>query len=87
MSLNKVIPEHLKDTDPLRYAAADRTYHRGSKTRCRKTSTSIEEHDKRGKEFFKALYGDTAEGVQGLLDAAMPDLGMPIQADIHTLGS
>ncbi|VDC03923.1 unnamed protein product [Peniophora sp. CBMAI 1063] len=58
VSLNKVIPAHLKDTKPLR-----------------NTSESIENHDKHGKEFFKALYGDTAEGVQGLLDEAMPDLG------------
>ena len=35
------------------------------------------EWDKRGEELFSAVYRDTAPSVQGLLDAAYPDLGQP----------
>ncbi|KAI0032340.1 hypothetical protein K488DRAFT_50091 [Vararia minispora EC-137] len=41
----------------------------------RDTSVTTDEYEKRGQEFFKALYGDTAEGVQSLLDSIMPDMG------------
>ena len=34
------------------------------------------EWDKRGEELFSAVYRDTAPSVQGLLDAAYPDLGL-----------
>ena len=32
----------------------------------------------RGKIFFQALYGETADGVQGLLDKIYPDMGTRI---------
>jgi len=36
----------------------------------------MEEYQRKGQTFFQALYGETAEGVQGLLDSIMPDMGM-----------
>lgn len=33
------------------------------------------ELDRRGETFFRALYGETADGVQGLLDKIYPDMG------------
>ncbi|KAI9059741.1 hypothetical protein FKP32DRAFT_1526519, partial [Trametes sanguinea] len=41
----------------------------------RDTKKHISEYDRRGEELFRAMYGDTADAVQGLLDSAYPDLG------------
>jgi len=43
--------------------------------RQRDTSSSLPELETRGKIFFQALYGETADGVQGLLDKIYPDMG------------
>ena len=43
---------------------------------CRDTTKPLAEWDKRGEELFSAVYRDTAPSVQGLLDAAYPDLGL-----------
>lgn len=36
----------------------------------------MEVYEERGKSFFKSLYGDTGDNVQGLLDKIYPDMGM-----------
>ncbi|KAK7472554.1 hypothetical protein VKT23_000669 [Stygiomarasmius scandens] len=41
----------------------------------RDTTKSLEEYAKDGKAFFDKVYGETATSVQGLLDAASPDMG------------
>ncbi|KAI0648367.1 hypothetical protein C8Q79DRAFT_1045071 [Trametes meyenii] len=41
----------------------------------RDTNKHMSECDRRGEELFRAMYRDTADTVQGLLDAAYPDLG------------
>ncbi len=41
----------------------------------RDTASSLPELEKRGKVFFQALYGETADDVQGLLDKIYPDMG------------
>ncbi|KAI0047038.1 hypothetical protein FA95DRAFT_1559468 [Auriscalpium vulgare] len=41
----------------------------------RNTKLSPDELEKKGEEFFKVLYGDTADNVQGLLDKIYPDMG------------
>lgn len=33
-------------------------------------------YEERGKAFFKSLYGETGDNVQGLLDKISPDMGM-----------
>ncbi|KAI9456687.1 hypothetical protein BJY52DRAFT_1275449 [Lactarius psammicola] len=43
--------------------------------RQRDTSSSLPELETRGQEFFRALYGETAGGVQDLLDKIYPDMG------------
>ena len=54
---------------------------------CRETDLSLTELDRRGEIFFRALYGDTADNVQGLLDKIYPDMGtytMPLEyADLE----
>ncbi|KAI0324700.1 hypothetical protein GY45DRAFT_1313434 [Cubamyces sp. BRFM 1775] len=47
---------------------------RDSKT-LRDTNKHMSEYDRRGEQLFRAMYRDTADTVQGLLDAAYPDLG------------
>ena len=42
---------------------------------CRETDLSLSDLDKRGQVFFQALYGETAGGVQDLLDKIYPDMG------------
>jgi len=44
-------------------------------TRQRDTSLSLPELDAHGQKFFRALYGETADDVQGLLDKIYPDMG------------
>ncbi|KAH8991087.1 hypothetical protein EDB86DRAFT_3184577 [Lactarius hatsudake] len=44
-------------------------------TRQRDTSSSLPVLETRGQEFFRALYGETAGGVQDLLDKIYPDMG------------
>ncbi|KAI9446770.1 hypothetical protein H4582DRAFT_1908207 [Lactarius indigo] len=44
-------------------------------TRQRDTSSSLPVLETRGQEFFRALYGETADNVQGLLDKIYPDMG------------
>ncbi|KAJ2994492.1 hypothetical protein NUW54_g7542 [Trametes sanguinea] len=39
------------------------------------TRVSKSEYDRRGEELFRAMYRDTADAVQGMLDSAYPDLG------------
>ncbi|KAI0700539.1 hypothetical protein C8T65DRAFT_580280 [Cerioporus squamosus] len=58
VALHKVMPEHLRETKPLR-----------------DTKKPPEQCDKRGEELFGAVYRDSAQSVQTLLDAAYPDLG------------
>jgi hypothetical protein len=41
----------------------------------RDTSLSLPELDAHGQKFFRALYGETADDVQGLLDKIYPDMG------------
>ncbi|TFY77403.1 hypothetical protein EWM64_g6606 [Hericium alpestre] len=41
----------------------------------RDTKIPIEEVEKKGTAFFRSLYGETADGVQNLLDAIHPDMG------------
>ncbi|KAI8999097.1 hypothetical protein BD414DRAFT_144793 [Trametes punicea] len=41
----------------------------------RDTNKHMSEFDKSGEELFRAMYRDTADAVQGLLDSAYPDLG------------
>ncbi|KAL7282982.1 hypothetical protein ACG7TL_002402 [Trametes sanguinea] len=41
----------------------------------RDTNKHMSEYDRRGEELFRAMYRDTADAVQGLLDSAYPDLG------------
>ena len=41
----------------------------------RDTNKHMSECDRRGEQLFRAMYRDTADAVQGLLDAAYPDLG------------
>ncbi|KDQ59667.1 hypothetical protein JAAARDRAFT_33236 [Jaapia argillacea MUCL 33604] len=43
--------------------------------RMRDTQTTIQEHERRGREMFLSMYGDTAGPVQGLLDSIYPDMG------------
>jgi hypothetical protein len=49
------------------YRLCDRFY--------RETDLSLSDLDKRGKVFFRALYGETADNVQDLLDKIYPDMG------------
>lgn len=44
-------------------------------TRQRDTSLSLPELETHGQTFFQALYGETADNVQGLLDKIYPDMG------------
>ncbi|KAI0781435.1 hypothetical protein BD413DRAFT_464106 [Trametes elegans] len=41
----------------------------------RNTNTHLSDFDKRGEERFRAMYRETADSVQALLDSAYPDLG------------
>ncbi|KAI0657241.1 hypothetical protein C8Q70DRAFT_298233 [Cubamyces menziesii] len=41
----------------------------------RDTNKHMSEYDRRGEQLFRAMYRDTADAVQGLLDTAYPDLG------------
>jgi hypothetical protein len=41
----------------------------------RETDLSLSDLDKRGEVFFRALYGETADNVQDLLDKIYPDMG------------
>ncbi|KAJ3762618.1 AhpD-like protein [Lentinula raphanica] len=41
----------------------------------RDTSTSIQDHERIGRAFFRETYGDTADSVQTLLDTIYPDMG------------
>jgi hypothetical protein len=41
----------------------------------RDTGSSLPELENRGEVFFRALYGETADGVQSLLDKIYPDMG------------
>ncbi|KAI0355056.1 hypothetical protein OH77DRAFT_1437041 [Trametes cingulata] len=41
----------------------------------RNTNEHMSDVDKRAEELFRAMYRDTADAVQGLLDSAYPDLG------------
>ena len=54
---------------------------------CRETNLSLTELERRGEIFFRALYGETADGVQALLDKIYPDMGtytMPLEyADLE----
>ncbi|KAF8479113.1 hypothetical protein DFH94DRAFT_747689 [Russula ochroleuca] len=43
--------------------------------RQRDTGSSLPELENRGEVFFRALYGETADGVQSLLDKIYPDMG------------
>jgi len=43
--------------------------------RQRETNLSLTELDRRGETFFREFYGDTADGVQNLLDKIYPDMG------------
>jgi hypothetical protein len=70
------MPKELIDTKPLRQVLTSATTRFPDIGKhCRDTSVSTAEYDRRGKEFFQALYGDTADDVQGLLDTIMPDMG------------
>lgn len=44
-------------------------------------------YEERGKAFFKSLYGETGDNVQGLLDKISPDMGMlrpyPCKAELQ----
>jgi hypothetical protein len=44
-------------------------------TLCRDITLSLPELEQRGQVFFQANYGETADGVQGLLDRIYPDMG------------
>ena len=41
--------------------------------RCRDTTLSLPELEKRGEVYFRASYGETADDVQGLLERIYPD--------------
>lgn len=41
----------------------------------RETGLSLPEVEQRGEVFFRALYGETADNVQSLLDKIYPDMG------------
>ncbi|KAF9072900.1 AhpD-like protein [Rhodocollybia butyracea] len=41
----------------------------------RDVHTSMEDHDRNGRAFFRETYGDTADDVQKLLDTIYPDMG------------
>ncbi len=49
--------------------------HRLSDKFCRDTSVSLSELERQGDGFFRALYGETADNVQGLLNKGYPDVG------------
>lgn len=55
---------------------SDRAHtHRLSNQYCRETNLSLPELESRGEVFFRALYGETTNDVQGLLDKIYPDMG------------
>jgi hypothetical protein len=41
----------------------------------RETAISLPEVERRGQDFFRIFYGETAENVQSLLDKIYPDMG------------
>lgn len=47
----------------------------------RNKNVTMEEHTQNGERLFKAMYRETGDGVQALLDEIYPDMGM------HTLVS
>jgi hypothetical protein len=51
----------------------------------RRTETTIAEYEKIGEALFRAIYGETADSVQKLLDSAYPDMGEEINRNIHAL--
>ncbi|KAL0563176.1 hypothetical protein V5O48_018899 [Marasmius crinis-equi] len=59
VALDKVMPEELKDKEMTRSPR----------------STSLAEYETRGQNFFRSIYGETADTVQNLLDGIYPDLG------------
>ncbi|EJD39316.1 hypothetical protein AURDEDRAFT_116225 [Auricularia subglabra TFB-10046 SS5] len=61
LALHEALPENLR-ADP---AKPERPI----------DTVTIDDIRKHGGEFFEGLYGDTAQGVQGLLDAIYPDMG------------
>lgn len=44
--------------------------------RTRRDAQPMQVYEERGKAFFKSLYGETGDNVQGLLDKISPDMGM-----------
>ena len=42
---------------------------------CRDQSTTMEEYVRNGEKYFRAMYRDTADKVQALLDEIYPDMG------------
>ena len=42
----------------------------------RDKNTTTEEYARNGEKFFRAMYRETADKVQGLLDEIYPDMGL-----------
>lgn len=42
---------------------------------CRDQNVTMEEYVQNGEKLFRAMYRDTADNVQGLLDKVYPDMG------------
>lgn len=70
------MPDELKDTQTLRQVVQEtqRFENRTYKGRRDQTVTT-EQYHKRGEEFFRAMYRETADNVQALLDEIYPDMG------------
>jgi hypothetical protein len=49
--------------------------HKLSNSFYRDTGVSLAEFEKRGEVYFRALFGETADDVQGMLDRIHPDGG------------
>lgn len=75
IALLDVTPEELRDTERQRWVVQQRLTGEVGDSVCRETALSLPEVERRGEAFLRALYGETANYVQTLLEEIYPDMG------------